>query len=323
MNKAAALSAVMGGLAFALPQWANAQAYPVKPVRLVNGYAAGGANDNLARPIIQHLSEVFGQQVILDHRPGANGNIGALEVARAVPDGHTLLFATSSQLTINPALYKMPLDVQQELAPIVQISMMPLAIFLNAERPMATAAELIAYMKANPGKLSFASSGNASINHLAGELLAMITKSPLVHVPFKGGGPALIETVAGRVDMIIISVPTPLPFVKSGKLRALAISSPRRVGVLPDVPTANEVGLPEFQAQAGTGILAPAKTPRAIIDRLNAETVRYLNSADGRAKLEAQGVGIVAGTPEDFASIIRSETARWAAVVKAGNIKID
>ena len=323
MRSIAGVLGLIGFVALAMPQIAGAQGYPAKPIRLINGYAAGGANDNLARPITQYLSETFGHQVILDHRPGANGNIGANEVVRATPDGYTLLFATSSQLTINPALYKMPFDVLQDLAPIVQISMMPLAIFLNAERPIATAGELISYMKANPGKLSYASSGNASINHLAGELLAMITSSALIHVPFKGGGPALIDTVSGRVDMIIISVPTPLPFVKSGKLRALAISSPKRVSVLPDVPTANEVGLPDFQAQAGTGILAPAKTPRAIIDRINAETVKYLNSADGRAKLEAQGVGIVAGTPADFANTIRSETTRWAAVVKAGNIKIE
>ena len=323
MRSIAGVLGLIGCVALVMPQLASAQAYPAKPIRLINGYAAGGANDNLARPITQYLSETFGHQVILDHRPGANGNIGANEVVRATPDGYTLLFATSSQLTINPALYKMPFDVLQDLAPIVQISMMPLAIFLNAEIRISTASELISYIKANPGKLSYASSGNASINHLAGELLAMITRSQLIHVPFKGGGPALIDTVSGRVDMIIISVPTPLPFVKSGKLRALAISSPKRVNVLPDVPTANEVGLPDFQAQAGTGILAPAKTPRAIIDRINAETVKYLNSADGRAKLEAQGVGIVAGTPADFANTIRSETTRWAAVVKAGNIKID
>ena len=314
---------LIGCVTFTIPQNADAQGYPLKPIRLINGYAAGGANDNLARPLTQYLSETFGHQVILEHRPGANGNIGANEVARAAPDGYTLLFATSSQLTINPALYKMPFDVLQDLAPIVQISMMPLAIFMNAEKPISTAGELISYMTANPGKLTYASSGNASINHLAGELLAMITKSQLIHVPFKGGGPALIETISGRVDMIIISVPTPLPFVKSGKLRALAISSPKRVSVLPDVPTANEVGLPDFQAQAGTGILAPARTPRFIIDRINAETVKYLNSAEGRAKLEAQGVGIVAGTPADFANTIRSESVRWAAVVKAGNIKID
>ena len=302
---------------------AFSQAYPAKPIRVVNGYAAGGGNDNLARPIMQYLSEVFGHQVILDNRPGANGNIGADEVVRSAPDGYTLLFATTSQLTINPALYSMPFDPQRDLAPIVQIAMNANAIVLNSGVPPSSIKELIAYMRANPGKLSYASAGNGSINHLAGELLAMITKSQLLHVPFKGAGPALTELVAGRVDMMTIGVPTILPFVKAGKLKVLAVSSPRRLAVLPDVPTVDEAGIPEYQAQAGTGLLAPAKTPRAIINRLNAETVKFLTSAEGRSKLGTQGVEIVAGTPEDFAQTIRSETARWAAVVKAGNIKLE
>ena len=154
-------------------------------------------------------------------------------------------------------------------------------------------------------------------------MLAMITRSQLLHVPFKGAGPALTELVAGRVDMMTIGVPTILPFVKAGKLKVLAVSSPRRLSVLPDVPTVDEAGIPDYQAQAGTGLLAPAKTPRAIINRLNVETVRFLNSADGRARLSSQGVEIVAGTPEEFAQTIRSETTRWAAVVKSGNIRIE
>ena len=307
----------------AFPQIVFAQAYPAKPIRVVNGYAAGGPNDNIARPITQHLSEVFGHQVIVDNRPGANGNIGADEVVRSAPDGYTLLFATTSQVTINPALYSMPFDVQRDLAPIVQISMNSSAIVLHAAVPPSSVKELIAYMRANPGKVSFASAGNSSINHLAGELLAMITKTQLLHVPFKGGGPALTDVVAGRVDMMIISAPTTLPFVRAGKLKVLAVSSTKRLSVLPDVPTVEEAGIPDFQVQAGTGLLAPAKTPRPIIARMNAETVKFLTSTEGRSKLGTQGVEIVAGTPEDFAQTIRSETARWAAVVKAGNIKLE
>ena len=302
---------------------AFSQIYPAKPIRVINGYAAGGGNDNIARPITQYLSETFGHPVIVDNRPGANGNIGADDVVRSAPDGYTLLFATTSQLTINPALYSMPFDPQRDLAPIVQIAMNANAIVLNAGVPPSTIKELIAYLRANPGKLSYASAGNGSINHLAGELLAMITKTQLLHVPFKGAGPALSELVAGRVDMMTIGVPTILPFVKAGKLKVLAVSSPRRLSVLPDVPTVDEAGIPDYQAQAGTGLLAPAKTPRAIIARLNAETVRFLISADGRARLSSQGVEIVAGTPEEFAQTIRSETTRWAAVVKAGNIRIE
>ena len=213
-------------LAATLSQSAAAQTWPAKPVRMINGYAAGGGNDNIARPIVAHLSQVFGQQVIIDNRPGANGNIGAYEVVRAAPDGYTLLFATSSQLTINPALYSMSFDPQRDLAPIVSIAMNPNAIVVHPGVPAASVKDLIAHLRANPGKLTFASSGNGSINHLAAELLAMITKTQMQHVPFKGAGPALTDVVAGRVDLMTIGVPTTIAFVKAGKLRMLAVSSP-------------------------------------------------------------------------------------------------
>ncbi len=314
---------ILTALALALAQPATAQTWPTKPVRLINGYAAGGGNDNIARPIVAHLSQVFGQQVIVDNRPGANGNIGAYEVVRATPDGYTLLFATSSQLTINPALYSMPFDAQRDLVPIVSIAMNPNAIVVHAGVPVASVKDLVAHLRANPGKLTFASSGNGSINHLAAELLAMITKTQMQHIPFKGAGPALTDVVAGRVDLMTIGVPTTIPFVKAGKLKMLAVSAPKRVAALPDVPTVEEAGIAEFQVQSGTGMLAPVKTPRAIIARMNAETVKYLTSPEGRNTLGSQGLEIVASTPEDYAKTIQAETARWAAVVKAGNIKID
>ncbi len=312
----------LAGLALMLPGLSAAQDYPVKPIRVVNAYAAGGPNDLTVRPIAQHLSEVFGQQVIVENRPGANGNIGADFVVRATPDGYTLLFASTSQLTINPALYSMPFDPMRDLAPIGAATMNPSVIVIHPGVPAGSMKELIAHARSNPGKLSYASAGNGSVNHLAGELLSMITQSKLLHVPFNGSGPALNETVAGRVDMFIVSPATTLPFIKAGKLKMLMVSAPKRLSFVPDVPTMIEAGLPEFISQSGTGFLAPAKTPRAAISRFNAEVVKYLNSPDAIAKMTALGLQLVPGTPEEYAQVLRDESTRWAAVVKAASIKI-
>ena len=308
---------------FAISQSTLAQDYPTKPIRIVNAYAAGGPNDLTLRPITQYLSGVFGHQVIVENKAGANGNIGADFVAKSAPDGYTMLFASTSQLTVNPALYKMPFDAIRDFAPVGQVTMNPSVIVLHAALPIPTAKELIAYAKANPGKLSYASAGIGSVNHLGGELLAMITKTPMLHVPFSGSGPALSDVVAGRVDMMIISPATTLPFIKAGKLRMVLVSSNKRLSFAPDVPTMIEAGLPDFVSQSGTGLLAPAKTPRSVITRINAEVVKYLNSSEGSTQLGNLGLQVVPGTPEDFAQLLREETTRWAAVVKAANIKLE
>jgi len=316
--------ALYGLLGFiSMQQLALAQAWPTKPVRVVQGYAAGGPSDLIMRPIAQHLTGVFGQTVIVENKPGANANLAAIEVVKAQPDGYTLLFATTSQITINPALYKMPFDAQKDLMPITQVSMNPSSVVMNASFPASTMKEVIAYAKANPGKMNYASAGNGSINHLAAELLCMITGTKMQHIPMKGGGPALNELLAGRVEMFVVSPPVALPHVKSGKLKIMMISATKRMSQLPDVPTMIEAGFPDFHAQAGTGLLAPARTPQAIIKRVHDETVKWLKSPEGDKVLGSQGVQIIASTPEEFAQVIRDETTRWAATVKAGNIKVE
>ena len=304
---------------------APAQSYPTKPVRVISAYAPGGPNDVVVRPVNEFLSKATGQQFITENKPGANGNIGALEVAKASPDGYTLLFGTISQLTINPALYKMPFDSIRDLAPIALTSQIPAALVVNATQsfPAATFKDLITYAKANPGKLTYSSAGNGSQNHLGGALLGMLTKTDLVHVPYKGGGPALTAVLAGEVSFVVQSPSLSLAQVRAGKLRVLMVSSPKRMAILPDAPTNEEMGLPDFKTRAGTGYLVPAKTPRPIIDRLNTEINRYLNSPEGQKFWAAQGLEVVPGSPEDFARIIQDELARWGAVVKAGNIKAE
>lgn len=300
-----------------------AQAWPTKPIRVIQGYAAGGPSDLIMRPIAQHLTGVFGQTVIVENKPGANANLAAIEVVKAEPDGYTLLFATTSQITINPALYKMPFDAQKDLLPITQVSMNPSSVVMNAAFPAKTMKEVIAYAKANPGKMNYSSAGNGSINHLAAELLCMITDTKMQHIPMKGGGPALTELLAGRVDMFIVSPPVAIPGHKAGKLKIMMISATRRMSQIPDVPTMIEAGFPDFHAQAGTGLLAPARTSQAIIKRVHDETVKWLKSPEGDKVLGSQGVQIIANSPAEFAQVIRDETTRWAATVKAGNIKVE
>ena len=303
---------------------AVAQGYPARSIRIIVGAAPGGGLELVGRPIAQRLSEVLGQPVLFENKPGANGNVGADEVVRAAPDGHTLLLSSTSQLTINPALYaSMPFDSIRDLAPIILVSLTPTSLVVPPAMAVSSVKELLALAKAKPGTISYASAGNGSINHLTGEMLAMQAKVQLLHVPYKGTGPALNDVMAGQVTSMFVSFPQTLALVKAGRLRTLGVSSSARVPSLPDVPSMAEMGFPDFQSSAGIGLLAPAKTPKAIIDRINAETVKYLNSPDGREKIAGQGAQIIAGTPEEFARLIRDEAARWALVVKAGNIRIE
>jgi tripartite-type tricarboxylate transporter receptor subunit TctC len=316
-------SAVLGGLSAVISTMASAQTWPAKPVRVISAYAPGGPVDVVARPIVEALSKSMGQQFLLDNRAGANGNIGAHEVARASPDGYTLLFGTISQLTINPALYSMPFDALKDLSPVVLISLIPSALIVSANSPLTSVKDVIAAARAKPGVLTYSSAGNGSQNHLAGELFGMLTQTKMLHVPYKGGAPALTAVLAGEVSLIIQSPSAGLGQVRAGKLKVLMVSAPKRMEILPDAPTNEEAGLPEFKSRAGTGMLVPVKTPRAIIDRLNVEITRYLNSADGKKYFVAQGVDLYPGTPEDFARVLQDETVRWAAVVKAANIKLE
>jgi tripartite-type tricarboxylate transporter receptor subunit TctC len=303
-------------------QQAQGQGFPSKPIRFINSYAAGGPVDMNVRPVAQRLQEALGQPVITENRPGANGNIAAEAVAKSPPDGYTLLAASTSQLTINPGLYpKLPYSLEKDLAPITLISMTPTVMVVHPSVPVKTVKDFISLAQKQPGKLGYASAGNGSINHLSGRLLMMLEGIDLTHVPYKGGQPALIDVVGGHVEMMIISIPLTLPFVKAGRLKPLAVSALKRVQTLPDVPTMKEAGVPGLISSAGVGLMAPAATPKDVIAKLQVETAKALESPEVRQKLAVQGLEVIGNSPEAFATVLREETARWAKVIKAGDIK--
>lgn len=300
---------------------AHAQVYPGKPVRLVLPSPAGSNADNVARPIAQKLAELLGQPVVIDNRPGANGNIGADILAKSAPDGHTLL-QISTAFTISAATYaKLPFDPINDFAPISLIAKSNIVLVVRPDLPAKSVKELVLLARQMPGKLTFASSGNGSSIHLAGELLNTVAGIDMLHVPYKGVVGALIDVVGGRVDMMFIGVSAALPHIKTGKLRALALASSARTQILSSVPTMTEAGLPGFEVPSNFGILAPAGTPKDIIARLNSALVEILQTQDMRTRFAAFGVEPVANTPEEFAVYIRNEIAKWAKVAKAAKIE--
>ena len=317
-----AIVAAAVGAPFTFAQ--GAATYPAKPVRLVVPFPAGGTTDILARAVAQRLSEAWGRQVIVDNRPGAGGNIGSDLVAKAAPDGYTLLMGTVGTHAINPSLYKnMPYDHVKDFAPVILVAGVPNVLVVNPSLPVHSVTELIAYAKANPGKLSFASGGPGSPHHLYGELLKSMTGIEMTHVPYKGSAPALTDLIGGQVQLMFDNLPSSLPFIKAGKLRALAVTSGARAAALPDLPTLAESGLPGFEASSWFGVLAPAGTPRDIVAKLNGAIAGWLASPEAKEKLLAQGAIAAGGTPEDFARHIGAETSKWAKVVKASGAHID
>ena len=298
--------------------------YPAKPVRFVVPFPAGGTTDILARAVAQKLSETWGQQVIVDNRPGAAGNIGSELVARSAPDGYTLLMGTVGTHAINQSLYeKLPYDPVKDFTPVVLVAGVPNVLVVNPSVPAQSVAELIAYAKANPGKLNFASSGSGTSIHLSGELFKVLTGVQITHVPYKGSAPALTDLMGGQVQLMFDNLPSSLAFVKAGKLRALAVTSTTRAAALPDVPTMVEAGVSGFEASSWFGMLAPTGTPRDIVLRINAEVAKWLATPEAREKLAGQGAIVAGGAPEDFARHIASESAKWARVVKASGAKVE
>ena len=304
---------------------AGAQAgYPNHPIRLVVPFPAGGTTDILARAVAQRMSETLGQQVVVDNRPGAGGNIGSELVAKSAPDGYTLLMGTVGTHAINPSLYsKMPYDHVKDFTPVILVAGVPNVLVVNPDLPVKTVAELIAYGKANPGKLNFASSGSGTSIHLSGELFKTLTGLQMTHVPYKGSSPALTDLMGGQVQLMFDNLPSSLGFIKAGKLRALAVTSAARSTALPDVPTVAESGLPGFEASSWFGVLAPAGTPRDIVTRINAEVAKWLASPEAREKLASQGALAAGGSPEDFVRHIGAETTKWAKVVKESGAKVE
>ena len=317
---------LLGVSAFALAAIAGAQAtaYPTKPIRLVVPFPAGGATDILAREVAKHLTDTWGQSVVVDNRPGAGGNIGSELVAKAAPDGYTLEMGTVGTHAINASLYsKMPYDHVKDFVPVILVAGVPNVLEVNPAVPVNSVQELIAYAKANPGKLNFASSGSGTSIHLSGELFKVMAGVQMTHVPYKGSAPALQDLIGGQVQLMFDNLPPSLPQIKAGKLRALAVTSATRAPALPDTPTVAEAGLPGFEASSWFGVLAPAGTPPDIVNKLNAEIAKWLTSPGAKEKLASVGANIAGGTPEDFARHIQAETAKWAKVVKESGAKVD
>ncbi|MET0442195.1 MAG: tripartite tricarboxylate transporter substrate binding protein [Casimicrobiaceae bacterium] len=320
-----AIALVLAAAAAAFAPAASTQTpYPTKPVRVVVPFPAGGTTDILARAASQKLSETWGQQALVDNRPGAGGNIGAELVAKAPPDGYTLLMGTVGTHAINSSLYpKMPYDHVKDFAPVILVAGVPNVLVVHPSLPVNSVQELIAYAKANPGKLNFASSGSGTSIHLSGELFKVMTGVQMTHIPYKGSAPALTDLVGGQVQLMFDNLPSSLAFIKAGKLRALAVTSAQRSPALPDVPTVAESGVPGFEASSWFGLLAPAGTPRDIVTKINADTQKWLASPDAKDKLAAQGAAAAGGSPEDFAKHIQAETAKWARVVKESGAKVE
>jgi tripartite-type tricarboxylate transporter receptor subunit TctC len=301
---------------------ASAQSWPTKPVRLVAPFAPGGGSDFIARLIAQKLSERLGQQVVVENRPGAGSNLGAEYVVRSLADGYTILL-TPASYTVNTSLYKLSWDSLNDITPIIQLSQGPFVVAVHPSLPAKTLKELVEHAKQNPDKLSYASSGNGTIVHLATEYFLDVAKVKIIHVPYKGTGPALNDTIAGNTQLIFGSVATALQFVKSGRLRALAVTTPKRIAAAPDVPTVAEAGYPGYEVINWHGLVGPKGTPRDVVDRINKEANEALRSADVEKILAADGLTAAGGTPAQFDALLRSEVARWAKVVKQAGVKIE
>ncbi|MDB5809217.1 MAG: transporter substrate-binding protein [Betaproteobacteria bacterium] len=300
---------------------AGAQNYPNKAVRLVVPFLAGGSTDIVGRTVAQKLSEMWGQQAFVDNRPGGGTTIGTDIVAKAAPDGYTLL-VTPAPFTINPSLLtKLPYDALNDFTPITLINTTPLVMVVNPGVPAKNVKELIALAKAKPGKLNFGSSGTGGSNHLAGELFDAMAGVKMVHIPYKGNAGALTDIVGGHLDVVYNGITSAVALVRGDKLRALAVTSLQRSAALPDVPTLDESGLKGFEAVAWNGLSAPAKTPRDIIMKINADVLKIVGSPELRERLKADGSDAVGNSPEQYAAFLRAEIAKWAKVIKFANVK--
>jgi len=300
----------------------RAQPYPSRPIRLVVPFPPGGSTDILSRALGQKLAEGLGQPVVIDNRPGAGGSIGSEAAAKAAPDGYTLVMGQLGPLAVSPAIYKnLPYDPVKSFAPVSLMAIVPSVLVVNPQVPAASAAELIAYARANPGKLTYGSAGSGSTSHLTTEYFKLATGTDILHVPYKGVGPMLTDLISGQLSMGINGAPAVMAHVNSGRLRALAVTGLTRLPSLPQIPTLDQSGVKGFDASGWYGIVAPAGTPGAIVAKLNAEIRRIMQTPDLRARLDNEGAIPAAGSPEEFGAFIASEIARWAAVLKRAGIE--
>jgi tripartite-type tricarboxylate transporter receptor subunit TctC len=301
-----------------------AQVYPVKPIRLVLPYPPGGGSDTIARPLAQKMSEGLGQQVVVENRGGAGGNIGMEAVARSASDGYTLVFALTAQLAVNPGLYpKLPYDPIRDYAPITLLGSGGYILVVHPSLPVKSVKELVAFAKARPGQIAYSSSGNGSGGHLAVELFNNMAGIRMLHVPYKGGGPALMDMIAGQVQLLFATQLASWPHVQSGRIRALAVSTAKRPASLPNLPTVAEAGVPGFDAGVWYAVLAPAGTSREIVMRLNGEIARVLSQPDYRNLLVSNTIDPIGSPPEELARTIKSEIAKWAKVIKDAGVRVD
>lgn len=303
---------------------AHAQDYPVKPIRLIIPFVPGGANDVIGRIVGIKLTEAHGQQVVIENRGGAGGSLGVEMAAKAPPDGYTLVLGNIANLAVNPTLYrKLGYHPLTDLAPITLIAKVPTILAVHPSLPAKNVVELIALARKQPGKLTYGTGGAGSGSHLTMALFEMQTRLDLVHVPYKGVGPAMIDLLAGQITMSFGAVPGVLPYARSGRLRALGVSGPKRIAALPELPTIAQAGVPGFESTLWYGMLAPAGTPQPIVNRLHATLTRALQSQDMQARFAAEGSEPVGSTPAEFQAFIKSEIERWAVVVKASAMKAE
>lgn len=303
---------------------ANAQAWPVKPVRFILPAPAGSAPDFLSRTLAPKLSEIWGQPVVIENIVGASGHIGTERVAKAAPDGYTILFNTIGPIAVNISLFdKLPFDPVKDFVPITLVALTPNIVCLHPSLPAKNVKEFIALARRNPGKLTFGSGGPGTTQHLSGELLNVLAGVKTIHVPYKSSAQMTIDTIGGQIDMIFHNAPVVLPHVRSGKLRGIAVTSAKRLPSVPDLPTMIEAGLPGFEVTAWFGLLAPTGTPPAVITKIHVDTVRVLNMPDVRERFVSQSAEPGGNKPEEFTAFIQSEITKWAKVIKASGAKAD
>jgi len=323
MNAQRWMSALAVAAALVAPGEAPAQGYPTKSIRLVAPSTPGDAPDVIARLVAERLSAALGQQVVVENRPGAGGVVGSEIVAKSAPDGYTLIMGNAGSHGINAAVYsKLPYDILKDFAPVSQIAVAPNIFVVNPGLPVTTIPEFIAYAKARPGQLSYASGGNGSSSHMSMELLKSMAGIDVVHVPYKGSTPALTDVISGQDAVMSVNMPPAVPHVKSGRLRALAVTTRSRTPSMPDLPTVAE-SLPGYETVAWFGVLAPAGTPKDVINRLSAEIAKIARSPDMRERLEGMGAEPVGSTPEEFGAVMARDIAKWTALAKSVGIKID
>jgi tripartite-type tricarboxylate transporter receptor subunit TctC len=321
----AAASAALASLTVACSAWAapGPDHYPQKPIRLIVPYPPGGGTDIIARILQAPLQDALGQPIVIENRGGAGGAVGTEVAARSAPDGYTYLFTLSSH-TINPLLYNLGYDPATDFAPVSLLVSVPQLIAANPNAPAKTLREMVDLAKEKPGAYAFASVGNGTPSHIAGELLKLMTGADLLHVPYKGGGPAVTDTISGQVPFLFVTAPAALSYVRAGRLRALAVTTRKRSPAAPDIPTvAEELNLPDYEVDSWYAMFAPAKTPPAMIARMRAELVGVLQIADVRHKLLEQGADPVGSTPEELDRVVKNELARWAQLIRQANIKVE